>query len=100
MNFVTKSLIKGEIRGRIIFLKKAEALKKVKASSLPILDFYTGPWLLINLSYSLIKLARGLIQEFCKFKIWKLLQKKKNKSKDVIFLNKLTKLLGIKFLKL
>ena len=59
INLVKKSLIEGGTRGGIGAFKEIRAL--IRASLLLALNSWTGPWP-ANLSCSLVRLARGMMQ--------------------------------------
>lgn len=54
-------LIRWGIKGGIKTLGGVRALKKIKASTLSILDFFARFWVLTNSFFSLVRLAKVLI---------------------------------------
>ena len=55
----------GGTRNGVEVLGEIGALEKVRTLSLPVFDLFVGLYGPASLSCSLIKLAKGLLQQFC-----------------------------------
>lgn len=96
MTFVKRYLVKKRTKGRIEISERIKGL--VKDLLLSIIDIFVRLWVLANLYYSPMRLAERLTQKLYWIQDFGVIGK--DKSLNMIFLNKMTNLLDIEFLKL